>query len=105
MSAKGYQRAKFDVRFGSLADIAAYPHDVRFTPKSGHRRTATAQCLTAAFRQLQHGRLQLVLPSCRGQLHCRKRQDEYCGKTEGNTKSNELPCPSSALRSRLTFEM
>jgi hypothetical protein len=25
-----------DVRFGSKADIAASPTDVRFTPKSGH---------------------------------------------------------------------
>jgi hypothetical protein len=25
-----------DARFGSFADIAAYPHDVRFTPNSGH---------------------------------------------------------------------
>jgi hypothetical protein len=28
-----------DVRFGSLADIGASLHDVRFTPKSGHRLT------------------------------------------------------------------
>ena len=27
-----------DVRFGSLADIAACQRDVRFTPKSGHSR-------------------------------------------------------------------
>src|SRR5262249_1395163 len=26
-----------DVRFGSKADIAAFPTNVRFTPKSGHR--------------------------------------------------------------------
>ena len=25
-----------DVRFGSIADISAWPCDVRFTPKSGH---------------------------------------------------------------------
>jgi hypothetical protein len=25
-----------NVRFGSKADIKAYPRDVRFTPKSGH---------------------------------------------------------------------
>ena len=27
---------KPDVRFGSLADIATYLSDVRFTPKNGH---------------------------------------------------------------------
>jgi hypothetical protein len=48
--------------------------------------------------------LQLVLPSCRGQLHCLKHQDQYCGKAEGNAQSDELPRPSSVC-SRLTFEM
>jgi hypothetical protein len=29
--------AEPDVRFGSKADIASHPPDVRFTPKSGHQ--------------------------------------------------------------------
>jgi hypothetical protein len=33
----------FDVRFGSLADIAISPTHVRFTPKSRHR-SARCQC-------------------------------------------------------------
>src|SRR5262249_48652468 len=37
-------------------------------------------------------------------FHCLKHQYQYCGETEGNTKSDELPCPSS-VRLRLTFEM
>ena len=54
---------------------------------SGHRRPIAYR----RWLRLQHRRSQLALPSCRGQLHCLKHQDQYCGKTEGNTKSNELP--------------
>jgi hypothetical protein len=35
------------VRFGSLADILISPHDVRFTPKSGHAQppaSMSAKC-------------------------------------------------------------
>jgi len=37
------QSRRADVRFGSKADIAASPINVRFTPKSGHRNSA-AKC-------------------------------------------------------------
>src|SRR5215469_5490829 len=35
------------VRFGSIADIGAGLHDVRFTPNSGHRNS-TVRCLLCA---------------------------------------------------------
>src|SRR5262249_15581331 len=38
------QKCDFDVRFGSKADIAAFPTNVRFTPKSRHCGAALA-CL------------------------------------------------------------
>ena len=36
-SCAAQQRVAADVRFGSKADIAARPRNVRFTPESGHR--------------------------------------------------------------------
>ena len=36
-----------DVRFGSKADIAVVPQDVRFTPESGHS-SAALKCLLCA---------------------------------------------------------
>ena len=36
----GFGCEAVDVRFGSKADIAAFPRDVRFTPESGHRSEA-----------------------------------------------------------------
>ena len=35
-SANATNNADADVRFGSKADIAARPRNVRFTPESGH---------------------------------------------------------------------
>ena len=47
-AAKKCARSKFglrgaNVRFGSKADIAVGPHEIRFTPESGHRNSV-AQC-------------------------------------------------------------
>jgi hypothetical protein len=42
-----------DVRFGSLADNAAGPHHVRFTPESGHRGCAY-ECPLCAKSGLMH---------------------------------------------------
>ena len=36
-----------DVRFGSKADIAGCPNDVRFTPKSGHVQCTRQRLLCA----------------------------------------------------------
>ena len=39
---RGYEGARVNIRFGSLADIAAYSTNVRFTPKAdiaGHSTT------------------------------------------------------------------
>jgi hypothetical protein len=36
--------AQRNVRFGSKADIAAPPTNVRFTPKSGHRNSVCPLC-------------------------------------------------------------
>ena len=38
-----------NVRFGSLADMAARPHDVGFTPESGHR-AGVRLCVNALAR-------------------------------------------------------
>jgi hypothetical protein len=48
--------------------------------------------------------LEISLPSCGGQLHCLKHQNQHCGKEESNTNGDELSRPSS-VRMRLTFEM
>jgi len=45
---------EIDVRFGSKADMAAIPNDVRFTPKSGHWQT-TVGCPVCA--KSRHSRL------------------------------------------------
>jgi hypothetical protein len=36
MNGGGYVYPNDDVRFGSKADMATTPRDVRFTPESGH---------------------------------------------------------------------
>src|SRR5215469_3443670 len=41
-----------DVRFGSKAEIAARPRNVRFTPKSGHQLSALGCLLCAKSRRL-----------------------------------------------------
>src|SRR5262245_7633801 len=48
-----WRRTNSYVRFGSKADIAALPTNVRFTPKSGHRNSAL-QCLLCAKSGLMH---------------------------------------------------
>ena len=44
------QSSKAHVRFGSKADIAASPTNVRFTPKSGHQVSAFGGLLCAKSR-------------------------------------------------------
>ena len=34
---QGSPQSRANVRYGTITDISAYPNDVRFTPKSGHR--------------------------------------------------------------------
>jgi hypothetical protein len=63
------QKRPTNVRFGSKADMTSLIHDVRFTPKSGHRRT-TAECPLCAKSELMHcsnrqGPLGQVLPDFR----------------------------------------
>src|SRR6516165_8872517 len=47
------------VRFGSKADIAAPPTNVRFTPESGHRNSVVECPLCAKSRHLQCGKQRL----------------------------------------------
>lgn len=41
------------VRFGSLGDIASYPHHVRFTPESGHSAAPLARPFNARGRDIR----------------------------------------------------
>ena len=46
-------RARRDVRFGSLADIGVGPRHVRFTPESGHRNSVVECPLCAKSRDMR----------------------------------------------------
>jgi hypothetical protein len=59
-----------DVRFGSLADIAAALPDVRFTPESGPRRRSSSCPLSAMCGRLRVGKENLHVALLVGAAMC-----------------------------------
>src|SRR5262249_43443708 len=84
----------FDVRFGSLADIAAALPNVRFTPKSGHHRTPLSCPLSAKpgsrkLNQNHWNALDMQSAPQRGSLCCN------CLRRKGNTAWATAPGSSA----------
>ena len=59
-----YRNGTANVRFGSLADMAPSPHNVRFTPESGHLQ-CTSACPLCANSGLMRRNKRIVIRSPR----------------------------------------
>src|SRR5262249_61765764 len=74
--------AQGNVRFGSKADIAALPINVRYTPESGHRRVRVPRPLCAKS----------------GLMQCSISSNDEGTRDEGGAEHRTVERPSSAWR-------